>query len=176
MTITALENELRSAHRIAQRLERSLESTRRLIPLDANAIKKLTDEDQEKIDALLLRFVSLASMIQDRIARSVLLLEEENLTNASRKDMRLMLEKLGALREEREFGIIVELRNLIAHTYPEDLDRQAQIINTVHLRGPDLIEAFKDMKNYVSRKFLNIKLPSSNGCDENLDDRPGGRL
>ena len=100
MTITTLENELRSAHRIAQRLERSLESTRRLIPLDANAIKKLTDEDQEKLDALLLRFVSLASVIQDRIARLVLLFEEENLTNASRKDMRLMLEKLGELREE----------------------------------------------------------------------------
>jgi hypothetical protein len=176
MTITALENELRSAHRIAQRLERSLESTRRLIPLDINTIKKLTDEDQEKLDALLLRFMSLASVIQDRIARSVLLLEEENLTNASRKDMRLMLEKLGALREEREFGIIVELKNMIAHTYPEDLERQAQILNTIHLRGRDLIESLKDMTNHARRKILQMQFPSSNLCDENLDVKPGSGL
>jgi hypothetical protein len=105
MTPENLKNELWAAQRIARRLELSMKSTGSLIPFSAERIQVLNDDQQEKIDAFLLRFVSLASMIQDRIGRSVLLLEEEDLTTASKKDIRHMLEKLSSYAKGTDMSI-----------------------------------------------------------------------
>lgn len=172
MTPENLKNELWAAQRIARRLELSIKSTGSLIPFSAERIQVINDDQQEKIDALLLRFVSLASMIQDRIGRSVLLLEEEDLTTASKKDMRHMLEKLGAIQKEREFGIIAELRNIIAHVYPEDLERQAAILNAVHRRGQDLLDSLKDLLDYTRRKFLGKSHHESRSIDDESCEPP----
>jgi hypothetical protein len=39
------------------------------MPLDASKMDSLTDEQEESLDALLLRFNSLTAMVQDHITR-----------------------------------------------------------------------------------------------------------
>ena len=67
----------------------------------------------------------------------------------SRKDQRLLMEKLGALiiKPSLGFGTIAELRNKIAHTYPNESEKQAEILNEVFSSGDNLLEGFNSLLN-----------------------------
>ncbi len=144
---------LSSGRKIAVRLEKSNARVAVLFPLDARAVSRLTDEDEERLDAFLHRFSSLAASVQDHVGRALLVAEEEDLSEASRKDQRLLLEKLGALDAGLAFGVIAQLRNRLVHSYPDDLARQAEILNQVHSKTADLIDAFQGMAAYARDKF-----------------------
>lgn len=143
-----------SAHRIAGRLAWSSARVRRFMPMDATSIQTLDDEEVERLDAYLQRFGSLTSFVQDQLTKALLTAEEEDLSEKSRKDQRLLLEKVGALRSELQFGIIAELRNKVAHLYPDEPAKQAEILNSAYLRGIDLIAVFNDLLDCADAKFF----------------------
>lgn len=148
---------LASANKIASRLAWSRDRVGRLISLDPVSVNRLGDEDIERLDAFLFRFNSLAAMVQDHITRALLKAEEEDIADRSRKDQRLILEKLGALKPQLDFGTIAELRNRVSHLYP-DSAKQAEIMSQVYRRSADLIDVYNDVLAYVDRKFFALKL------------------
>ncbi|MDO9429520.1 MAG: hypothetical protein Q7T93_22190 [Methylobacterium sp.] len=145
---------LAAANKIARRLQWSQERVARLMPLVATGIASLSDEDEERLDAFLLRFNSLTALVQDHITRALLRAEEEDIKDRSKKDQRLLMEKLGALHPRLAFGTLAELRNRIAHHYPDDAGRQAEILNEVHGRSGDLIEGYDSILAYADEKFF----------------------
>lgn len=68
------------------------------------------------------------------------------------------MEKLGALKPELNFGTLAELRNRIAHHYPDDNAKQAEILNEVFSRSCDLLEGFNTALTYADRKLFGSKL------------------
>lgn len=145
---------LGSASRQAKRLAWSEKRVQPLMPLDGVKVDKLDEEEIEKLDAFLFRFNSLTAMVQDHLARALLRAEEENIADRSRKDQRLLLEKLGAVEPQLGFGTIAELRNRIAHHYPDESAKQAEILNEVFRRSRDLIEVYGTIVKYVEKKHL----------------------
>jgi len=117
----------------------------------------LCDEDEERLDAFLYRFDSLTAMVQDHITRALLKAEEEDISG-SRKDQRLLLEKLGALKPQLHFGTLAELRNRLSHVYPDDSAKQAEIVNEVYARSGDLIDLYNGVLDYTDKKLFNSKL------------------
>lgn len=53
------------------KLRQSLDKTRALFPLTTERVATLTDEQEESIDALILRYSQCASLIQDQIFRGI---------------------------------------------------------------------------------------------------------
>jgi hypothetical protein len=153
-----LKGNLGGANKIAKRLSWSLKRVENLMPLDAQKMEGLSDEDEEKLDAFLLRFDSLTAMVQDHITRGILLSAEENLADRSRRDQRLLMEKLGALKPELDFGTLAELRNRIAHLYPDDAAKQAEILNEVFTRSKDLVDGYNSALTYADRELFGNKL------------------
>lgn len=156
--LSLLAEHLTSANRIAQRLAWSAARIAPLTPLDAARIERLDDEDIERLDAFLYRFNSLTAIIQDHVTRSLLRVEEEDLSERSRKDQRLLLEKLGALKPSLGFGSIAELRNRLSHAYPDDAAKQADILNQASARASDLLRIHDDVLEYADRKFFASRL------------------
>jgi hypothetical protein len=152
--IKLLRDYLASAGRQAKRLAWSEGRVQTLMPLDGRKVDKLKEEEIEKLDALLFRFNSLTAMVQDHLARALLRAEEEDIAERSRKDQRLLLEKLGALEPQLGFGTIAELRNRIAHHYPDESAKQAEILNEVFRRSRDLIQVYETIVDYVKKKNL----------------------
>ena len=146
-----LDEYLRAGRKVALRLATSMERVQAILPLRAESITRLTEDEEERIDAFLFRFSSLASIVQDQVGRALLLAEEEDLSRSSRKDQRLLLEKLGALDETVSFGEVAELRNHLSHSYPGDPERQADVMNTVAERSINLISAFNGMLIYARK-------------------------
>jgi hypothetical protein len=153
-----LRENLIATEKVPKRLLWSRTRVEHLIPLDAKKVIGLSEEDEEHLDALLFRFNSLAAMVQDHITRAILLSEEEDLKERSKKDQRLLMEKLGALKPELEFGTLAELRNRIAHHYPDDNAKQAEILNEVFNRSLDLLDGFNTALTYADRKLFGSKL------------------
>lgn len=152
--VELLRDYLAAANKIARRLSWSRQRISHLMPLDAKAIASLSAEEEERLDAFLLRFNSLTAMIQDRITRAVLKAEEEDLKDKSKKDQRLLMEKLGALDPQLSVGTLTELRNRIALHYPDDGAKQAKILKDVYHRSTDLLGGYASVLAYADVKFF----------------------
>lgn len=147
-----------AASRVAKRVAWSMGRVRPFIPITAATVDSLPDQDEEKLDAFLLRFNQLTAILQDHVTRSILKAEEELDREMSRRDQRLLMEKLGALRPSLGFGTIAELRNKIAHTYPNESEKQAEILNEVFASGNNLLAGFNSLLSYADDKHFGHKL------------------
>ena len=72
-------------HRI-DKLCYSRSKNQALFPMSAKGIGGLTDDQEESIDALILRYSQCVSMIQDQIFRGIAYVEQEDLSERSNRD------------------------------------------------------------------------------------------
>ena len=144
-------NMLACAQRIAK-LRRSVEKTQSLFPLTAQGAAALTDDEEESIDALILRYSQCVSMIQDQIFRGIAYLEQEDIGDKSNRDKALLMEKLGAIQSADAFGTAALLGNKFAHHYPDQSQSRLDRINLVIEEGRYVIAAFESIGNYLQRK------------------------
>ena len=140
------------------RLAASIERLSSTCPPDAASVKTLSPEDEERLDAFLFRFSSFAAIVHDQVGRALLIAEEENLATASRKDQRLLLEKLGAGESDLAFGVVVELWDRLAHCYPDDGERPAEVMNMGAGRADDLLAAHNGMLAYALKFGVGVGL------------------
>lgn len=148
-----LKESLAGANKVAKRLAVSLRRVADMMPLDAKRIDGFGEDDEERLDAFIFRFNSLTAMVQDHITRGILLCEEED-AGGSKRDQRHLMEKLGALKPELNFGTLAELRNRIAHHYPDDNAKQAEIVNEIFSRSRDLLDGYNSALRYADAKVF----------------------
>lgn len=128
-----------------------------MMPLDPRKIDRFGEADGERLDAFIFRFNSLTAMVQDHITRGILLCEEED-AGGSKRDQRHLMEKLGALKPELNFRTLAELRNRIAHHYPDDNTKQAEIVNEIFSRSRDLLAGYNSALRYADAKIFDRQL------------------
>jgi uncharacterized protein with HEPN domain len=162
-----LKTNLEGASKVAKRLVASLRRVDGMMPLDAKKVDAFGEDDEERFDAFIFRFNSLTAMVQDHVTRGILLCEEED-ARGSKRDQRHLMEKLGALKPELNFGTLAELRNRIAHHYPDDSAKQAEIINEIFSRSRDLLEGYNTALKYADAKIF--------GNDLDIPPVTAGRL
>ncbi len=138
-----------------QRIEKltySLNKNRALFPLSVESVGYLSDEQEESIDALILRYSQLVAMIQDQIFRGIAYVEQEDLSDKSNRDRVLLMEKLGAIRCADEFGTATVLRNKFAHHYPDAIVDRIARLNLVVEEADFVIGVFKEILAFMRRK------------------------
>lgn len=139
----------------AQRIDKlalSLHKTRMLFPLTLARVTTLSDDQEESIDALTLRYSQCVSMMQDQLFRGIAYAEQENLADKSNRDKALLMEKLGAIRSAEAFGTAAVLRNKFSHHYPESNEQRVERLNLVVREADYVIETFRDIKAFLKRK------------------------
>lgn len=135
-----------------RKLAYSLNKNRSLFPMTREQIQNLTDEQEESIDALILRYSQCVSMIQDQIFRGVALVEQEDLSDKSNRDKALLMEKLGAIKSADEFGTAAVLRNKFSHHYPEEVDLRLARLNLIVEESEFVIETFGIITGFLRLK------------------------
>ncbi len=139
----------------AQRIDKlrySLNKNRPLFPMTRDRVGALTDDQEESIDALILRYSQCVSMIQDQLFRGIAYAEQEDLSDKSNRDRALLMEKLGAIRSAEEFGTAAVLRNKFSHHYPEEAEARMERLNLIVDESEYVIATFADMLGYLRRK------------------------
>lgn len=147
-----LQSNVAACGRRIDKLTYSLNKNRDLFPLAIETINSLTDDQEESIDALILRYSQSVSMIQDQIFRGIAYVEQEDLSDKSNRDKVLLMEKLGAIRSADDFGTAALLRNKFSHHYPEDVGQRLERLNLVVQEAEFVIESFRDIVAFLSRK------------------------
>jgi hypothetical protein len=125
---------LKSLEACRQRIEKlgySIHKNAELFPMDKRVLVSLTDEQEESVDALILRYSQCVSMMQDQLFRGIAYLEQEDISDKSNRDKTLLMEKLGAIKSAEDFGTAAMLRNKFSHHYPEEVVDRLERLNLV---------------------------------------------
>lgn len=150
--IEILQSNVEACRQRIAKLAYSVNKNRELFPLDLDTVAKLTDEQEESIDALILRYAQSVSMIQDQIFRGIAYAEQEDLSDKSNRDKVMLMEKLGAIRSADEFGTAAILRNKFSHHYPEDARQRIDRLNLVVQEADFVIDVFYGITAFLERK------------------------
>jgi hypothetical protein len=137
-----------------QKLAYSLHKNQALFPLTQAGLAALTDDQEESIDALILRYSQCVAMIQDQIFRGIAYVEQEDLGDKSNRDKTRLMEKLGAIESADDFGTAAILRNKFSHHYPEEADRRIEKLNLVVAEAEYVISTFDDIMAFLIRKGI----------------------
>lgn len=150
-----LEILLNNVDACGQRIEKltySLNKNRALFPLNIDTLAHLSGEQEESIDALILRYSQSVAMIQDQIFRGIAYAEQEDVSDKSNRDTALLMEKLGAIRSADELGTAAVLRNKFSHHYPESVASRIARLNLVVQEAEFVIELFEELLVFMRRK------------------------
>lgn len=148
---------LASLEACRQRIEKlsySIEKNAALFPLTSQALATLRDEQEESVDALILRYSQCVSMIQDQLFRGIAYLEQEDISDKSNRDKTLLMEKLGAIKSAEDFGTATMLRNKFSHQYPEQSADRMERLNLVMDEALFVVACFAEISAYLKRKGL----------------------
>jgi len=135
-----------------QKLGYSLNKSRMLFPMTRKNIENLTDDQEESIDALILRYSQCVTMIQDQIFRGIAYVEQEDISDKSNRDKSLLMEKLGAIKSADDFGSAAVLHNKFSHHYPEEADLRIERLNLIIEEAEFVIVTFGDITRFLMRK------------------------
>jgi hypothetical protein len=105
------------------------------------------------VDALFHRYMSLISVMQGRLFKSIAVIEQEDVDQISRRDLTELMEKLGALSDAARFSESAIARNM-AHTYLSHLDDRAVRLNEALRNAVFLVQAFNEALDFVVRRRL----------------------
>jgi uncharacterized protein YutE (UPF0331/DUF86 family) len=136
-----------------RRLDRSLVQLAGRFPIDADRVAELSPTDEDAIDAFLKRYEQLVTTLQDQAFRAIARLEREDLRAASRRDVAELMAKLGAIPSAERFGSLVDTRNRLAQTYPDDPARQAAILNTAFDAAREAVAIADHLRAFVDDRY-----------------------
>lgn len=138
-----------------EKLKYSLSKNQTLFPLTLETLQLIVDDQEESIDALILRYSQCVTMIQEQIFKGIAYLEHEDISDKSNRDKALLMEKLGAIRSAEEFGTAAILRNKFAHHYPEVTKARIDRLNLLPIEAVQVIETFSEIEKYMlSKQFI----------------------
>ena len=144
---------LRSAEGCARRLARSQGKLAAQFPLSPARVTALPPDVEDDLDAFLKRYEQLVNTIQDELFKAVAIVGGEDVRGLARREVTELMDRLGALPAAASFRLLVATRNRIAHSYPDDPERQAGNLNAAYEAVPDLLAAHEGVRRYLDRRL-----------------------
>lgn len=131
------------------RLKEALTHVNKLIPLSAAVLANLPTDKLAFLDMLTTRFGKLQDIIGSKIFPLILnLLEEDDVAFIDKLNK---LEKLGYIQDANWWIELREIRNKIAHYYPDDHDLICSHISVATIKAAGLIEFWQKLKTKIVR-------------------------
>lgn len=144
---------LRSAEGCARRLARSQGKLAAQFPLSPARVTALPPDVEDDLDAFLKRYEQLVNTLQDELFKVVAIVGGEDVRGLARREVAELMDRLGALPSAASFRLLVAIRNRIAHSYPDDPERQAGNLNAAYEAVPDLLAAHEGVRRYLERRL-----------------------
>ncbi len=131
------------------RLKDALIQVNKLLPLSPAVLANLPTDKLAFLDMMTTRFGKLQDIIGSKIFPIILnLLEEDAVAFIDKLNK---LEKLGYIEDANWWVELREIRNKIAHDYPDDHDLICSHISVVIIKAAELIEFWQKLKTQIAR-------------------------
>jgi len=145
---------LQACQQRVDKLVYSLHKNAEQLPATAHTVSMWSEEQEESIDAFILRYSQCVTMIQEQLFKGIAYLEQEDISDKSNRDKTLLMEKLGAIRSAEEFGTAAMLRNKFAHHYPEVTQARIDRLNMLPAEAEHVVDTFNSIQKYLEFKKL----------------------
>lgn len=141
----------------AEVLAEALKEADAWLPLNAEAMERLTKEQLRVLDQLAYRFTKLQDTMGQKVLPTILELAQEPIaSDATFAEKLNWLERMGALPSADEWKKLRVARNALAHEYPDDRDLRASAINRFFNGVKQLNELHKYVGKYVLEHFPSL--------------------
>jgi hypothetical protein len=120
-------------------------------PFDAARVTAMEARVRQQLDQVAYRFMKLQDTLGERVLPGLLILAEEPLPESATFQQKLQrLERLGAVPSAETWRTLRELRNPLAHEYPDAPAIQAALIEALLDGSAQLIEAGDAAKAFLT--------------------------
>lgn len=132
-----------------KRLSYAHKSINSFFPVDEDQYLNLSDEQVQEIDQYIYRFSKLQDTIGLRLFRAVLDVLEEDILNKSFIDILNRLEQLKLLESKENWQYLRNLRNELAHDYPDETEISVDFLNELVENYSLLTGIYLKIKNFL---------------------------
>lgn len=136
-----------------KRLNYAYANIAKFLPIAANQLDNLTEQQVAALDQYIYRFTKLQDTMGNRLFNDLLNYLAENTRNMAFIDKLNRLEQLEILPSSQEWLELRQLRNQLAHEYQDDQQQRAEVINLVFNQHSNLVTIFTGFKSYIESKL-----------------------
>jgi uncharacterized protein with HEPN domain len=135
----------------SKRMRIAYENMKSFFPFNSNTIKNLNSENIAYLDMFLNRFAKLQDTIGQKLFPLILDLLGENIVNKSFIDNLNRLEKLGVIESAEDWKEFRQIRNEIAHDYPNQPEIVSMKLNHCFEKSEKLLDYWSNLKNWTKK-------------------------
>ena len=148
-----LEDALASGDQVRNRILASVAELAPVTPFDDERWQGMDRFTSLLTESLLLQFSNFVAIVQDQLIRTILLAAGGSVAGMSRADQLRAVQEMAGGPDEPDFARITKIRNRVAHVYPAQLGRQAEIVNEVVEVAPIVARTYDGLAGFA-RKLL----------------------
>lgn len=131
----------------AKRLSAALHELEPVFPLTRKYYEAIELPTLALLELMMSRFAKLQDTMGQRVFPLLLEAKGEDIAQKSFIDRLNLLERLGILKDQEEWMRFRELRNFVAHEYPDKMDLLVENINRAQKASWRLLEVWSNMRN-----------------------------
>jgi len=129
-----------------KRIERVVNLLKGFFPADVSAFRKLSEEEIEHVDQFIYRFSKMQDSMGTRLIPALYSWLEGGSTPRPFLDILNRLEKLKIIESVDDWQFFRNLRNNLAHDYPESLAQTVETLNLLHGEIGKFLLIFEQLK------------------------------
>ena len=136
----------------AQVLAQALDEVQPLLPFDASTVAAINPAQRRLLDQIAYRFGKLQDSLGEKVLPGLLLAAQEPVAPEATFIEKLhRLERLGAVPSAADWKLLRELRNALAHDYPDAPELQAAWLNRLATGIPTLLGMAQSAQAFALR-------------------------
>ena len=148
-----IESAIRENDTHLQRLDRAKRLLAEFFPLTMETFQNLTEEQIEHIDQFVYRFTKLQDSMGTRLLPAVYAWLEAESRPVPFLDILSRLEQLGLIEEASQWQFFRNLRNNLAHDYPESAQQTVETLNLLFQHIQELESMYSGIRKACLRRM-----------------------
>ena len=142
--IEKIENSIAIGNKHIKRMNYAFIYVKDIFPLSIEKYKMIDENQITFIDQFIFRFSKLQDEIGNKLFRFILIYLDENIEHLPFRDILGKLEKIKIINSRDEWLKLKEIRNDLAHEYPDNEMQQIEALNTIIEQRKILFEIFEN--------------------------------
>lgn len=147
--MNTLQEILKIAEIHAKRIAYAMDRLSKLFPISPSAVENISEQDFLFIELLTTRFSKLQDFIGAKLVDAFLDSQGELTYNMTMIDKINKLERLAIIDDATLWSRMREVRNHLAHEYPDHPEITAKYLNQVFELAPQLLTFLKNIKQKI---------------------------
>ena len=152
--IAILREHLETCKRLESGLARVRSRIEVLIPIDADRMRSLSDDEHVDVLAFLKTYEQLEDTLGRTLKTIAMLMQFGKDERMQPRDVAYRAVSLGILANGRDWADAVRVRNELAHEYPLRPDKQAEQVNKAWKKSATLFRTADAIRNFVEQERL----------------------